>query len=357
VTEVGRKLDELDTPVLWVDLDLMGKNIAYLSTTFQEAGVYWRPHVKGIRIPAVAHKAIAQGAIGVTCATLGEAETMAAAGIRNILIANQIVGPRKALRAASLVRHADVIVAVDGEQNVAELSAAAVATAVELQVVVEVNIGMNRAGVLPGDPAVELSRLVHSTPGLRFVGLMGWEGQTRKEADRNRRRQLIEEAIGQLTRSADACRAAGLPVRIVSAGGTGTYYVTASMPGVTEIQAGGAVFSDVRSQEWGDPTEPSLFVRATVVSRPRPDRIIVDAGFKVLPTAHCQPRPRHDLPMQSLAMSAAHGTMHLRRSDASIRVGDRLDFVVGYGDSTVFLHDRLFGIRDETVEVVWAIRA
>jgi D-serine deaminase-like pyridoxal phosphate-dependent protein len=145
-------------------------------------------------------------------------------------------------------------------------------------------------------------------------------------------------------------------VRIVSAGGTGTYYATASMPGVTEIQAGGAVFSDARSREWGDTTQPSLMVRTTVVSRPRPERVIVDAGFKVLPTAHCQPKPRQDLPIETFAVSAEHGTLHLRRPDLGIKVGDKLDFVVGYGDSTLFLHDRLYGIRGEIVEIVWPIR-
>jgi len=356
VTEINSRKSDLDTPVLWADLGVMESNIAYLADYFQSAGTSWRPHTKGIKVPAIAHQAIAAGAIGVTCAKLAEAEVMAASGISDILIANQIVGPTKTARLANLRCHADVKAAVDNPANVAELGAAARAKGVEIGVVVEVDVGMRRAGVAPGLPALDLSRLVHDTAGLRYEGLMAWEGQARGEPDLEKRRSVINEAIGQLVSCAERCRAAGLSVNIVSAGGTGTFYVTAFQSGITEIQAGGAIFGDVASQSWGVETKPALFVRTLVTSRPVPERIVVDAGFKTLPTWYSTPQPVGLAGVESTAMSAEHGVLLLAAPNSEIQVGDTLDFVVGYGDVTVCLHDELVGIRDGIVEVVWPIQ-
>jgi len=355
VSEVGLDKRELDTPALWVDLDTLAHNIHDLAGTFAEAGVRWRPHVKGIKVPAIAHQALAAGALGVTCAKLGEAEVMVAAGITDILIANQVAGPKKVSRLVHLRQQADVKVAVDDAANVAELGRAAATRGVKLGVVVEVDIGLQRAGVSPGQEVLALSRAVHNTPGLCYEGLMGWEGHARAEADLDKRRPVIEEAIDLLVQSAELVRGDGLPVRIVSAGGTGTYHVTAFQPGVTEIQAGGAIFGDIASRDWGVDTAPCLFVRTMVTSRPAPDRIILDAGFKALPAWHNTPEPVGLPGVQSLRMSAEHGTVTLIRPNTGVQVGDAFDFVVGYGDETVCLHDRLYGIRDGTVEVVWAI--
>ena len=356
MNEVGLKKNDLDTPVLWVDLDLLAGNIAALVKHFKSAGVNWRPHTKGIKVPEIAHMAVAAGAIGVTCAKLGEAEVMVAAGIKDILIANQIVGVKKAVRLANLQRRADVKVVVDSEVNAAELGKAAQENGVEIGLLVELNTGMNRAGVLPGQPALELSRLVHRTPGLRYMGLMTWEGHSLSIEDLNSRHQEIKKAVGLLHESVQLCRNAGLPVKIVSCGGSGTYKVTPFLPGVTEIEAGGAIFSDARYRGWGVETVPSLFVQASVTSRPAPDRIIFDAGFKTMPGWAGMPEPTGLSGVKSMKMSAEHGTVTLDTPDSAVKVGDLFDFIVGYGDATVFLHDTLYGVRSGTVEVVWDIQ-
>jgi D-serine deaminase-like pyridoxal phosphate-dependent protein len=357
MTKIGRPRTELDTPALWVDLPALDANIQRLAGDCQSAGVGWRPHVKGIKVPAIVHRAMAAGAIGVTCAKVGEAEVMVAAGIRDLLIANQAVGPQKVARLVHLRRRADVKVAVDNPANVDRLDRAALDAGVELGVVVEIDVGMHRAGVAPGQPSLDLARRVHQTGGLRFQGLMAWEGHARRVQDLAQRRAVIEEAIGLLAYSADLCRRDGLPVSIVSAGGTGTYHVTASLPGVTEIQAGGGIFGDVSSRHWGVGTQPALYVQTTVTSRPAPDRVIVDAGFKTLPRWHSAPEAV-DLPgVRSFDTSAEHGMLILEAPNRDLRVGDRLDFLVGYGDETVLLHDRLYAVRDEFVEVVWPVAA
>jgi D-serine deaminase-like pyridoxal phosphate-dependent protein len=151
------------------------------------------------------------------------------------------------------------------------------------------------------------------------------------------------------------CRQAGLPVEIVSAGGTGTYYATAYEPSITEIQAGGGIFGDVTSRGWQDETEQSLFVRSTVTSRPAADRVILDAGFKALPMWKGVPEPVGLDGVVGYATSAEHAVLTLAAPNETLQVGEALDVRVGYGDMAVVLYDRLYGVRDGAVEVVWDI--
>jgi len=354
--EIGLAKHELDTPTLWVDLACLERNITYLAAHFKAAGVDWRPHTKGIKTPAIAHKLIAAGAIGITCAKLGEAEVMAAAGIRDILVANQVVGRPKVTRLVNLRPHANVKVAVDSLHNVAEIGVAAAAKGVVIGVLIEVNTGMNRAGVEPGQPTLDLARQISVTPGVRFMGLMAWEGHTLESTDLAEKRQQIEHSVGLLTATAQRCRDAGLPVEIVSAGGSGTYSVTPFLAGVTEIQAGGAIFCDQTYQKWGVDLEPALFIQCTVTSRPAPTRIITDAGYKTATKGYLPPRPIGVENIKTIALSAEHGIITLDAPNTAVKVGDTLDLIVGYGDATVFLHETIYGIRDGIVETAWAVQ-
>lgn len=353
--DIGQPKDQLDTPALWVDIERLEENIAKLAAHFQTAGVQWRPHFKGIKIPSIAHKLIKAGAIGITCAKLSEAEVLALAGIGDILIANQIVGPHKTMRLAHLQHSADVKVAVDHPQNVAELGRAAVDHGVEIGVLVDVNTGMERTGTTPGEEAVALSSLVHQTAGLRYLGLMAWEGHTLVNEDPAVKEQEIYKAVNLLLDTAAQCRSAGLPVTIVSGGGSGTYKITPFIPGMTEIQAGGAIFSDVAYQSWGVETTPCLYIRTRVTSRPASDRIIIDAGFKAMPVWHATPKALGIEHIKKHATSAEHGILTLDQPNHDIGIGEAFDFIVGYTDSTLFLHDTLYGIRRGKIEVVWEI--
>jgi D-serine deaminase-like pyridoxal phosphate-dependent protein len=356
MTEVGMAKAELDTPALWIDMECMERNIAALSADLRRAGVNWRPHVKGIKTPAIAHRLIQAGAIGVTCAKLGEAEVMAAAGIYDILIANQVVGPQKLQRLVRLRRYADVKVAVDSVDNVREIGAAAVAAGVEIGLLVELDTGMKRAGTSPGEASLQVAQVIAGTPGTRFMGLMAWEGHNLSHEDLLMKRNGIEDSVGQLVSTAELCRAHGLDVPIVSGGGSGTYMVTAFIPGITEIQAGGAIFCDVSYQKWGVQLEPALYIQAMVTSRPAPDRVICDAGFKTMPRGFSTPRPV-GLEVKSLLLSAEHGIITLSEANHHLKAGDKIDIMVGYGDATVFLHDTLYAVRNGVVEAVWTIQA
>ena len=173
---IGIHKTELDTPALLIDLDKMEANIQTMATYFTTVGAMLRPHMKTHKTPIIAHKQIAAGAIGVTCAKLGEAEAAIHAGIRDVLIANQIVGTQKIARLINLARHSEIMVAVDSSQNVQAISEAASAKGANVRMLVEVNVGMDRCGVEPGKPALELANLIHQSPNVSFEGLMGYEG-------------------------------------------------------------------------------------------------------------------------------------------------------------------------------------
>src|SRR5437773_5459042 len=211
---IGQHKSALDTPALLVDLEVMEANIARIVATCRAHGVAWRPHSKAHKTPEIAQMQIAAGAIGVTCAKLGEAEVMAAAGIQNILIANQIVGPIKIGRLVELADRADTIVCADSIENLMELDAAFTRANKRLRVAIEVDIGMNRAGVEPGAPVVAFAREIANRPGLRFAGVVGWEAHATTIGDAAKKEQTVRAAVSLLTASARACLEAGYKVEV-----------------------------------------------------------------------------------------------------------------------------------------------
>lgn len=353
---VGQPKQALDTPAFLIDLPALDRNIARIAETCRSAGVNWRPHTKGLKSPPLAERLLAAGAFGITCAKTSEAEVMAEAGIQDILIANQVVGQPKIARLLRVRSLADPIVAVDSVENVQELNVTALGAGVILRVVVEVDTGMHRAGTAPGEPAVDLARFVErECPGLRFVGVMGWEGHATRLADD--KQQRIVDAVGLLVQTAEACRAVGLPVEIVSCGGTGTYSITARQPGVTEIQAGGGVLTDIQYRENMGVAEHehAATILATVTSRPTPTRIICDAGKKTMSSDAAVPRPILAMAVRSVGLSAEHAKIELESPSIEPRIGDKIEFIVGYTDTTVHLHEELYAVQDGRVEAVWPV--
>ena len=355
---VGLPVDALDTPALLIDLDAFEDNIKTMASDIEARGASWRPHSKANKCPAIVQRQIAAGAIGVTCAKLGEAEVMAASGIQDILIANQIVGPIKARRLAALAGYADPIVAVDSLENVRELDDAARAHGTRPRVVIEVNVGMNRCGVDPGEPVLKLARAVTASDGLRFAGLMAWEGHVLGTKDHRERSGQIEKACRTLVGEAEALRAAGIPVEIVSAGGTGTYLTSSGVDGVTEVEAGGGIWGDIwYREELGANVRTALSLLVQVTSRPTPTRLIVDAGRKAIDPSLSTPRLNGVDVAGPGAFSAEHGIFELAAPSASPKVGDRLTFSIGYSDQCNHLHENYYGIRNGVIECVWPISA
>ncbi|MDE0316792.1 MAG: DSD1 family PLP-dependent enzyme [Candidatus Poribacteria bacterium] len=357
---IGRHKTELDTPALLIDLDKMEANIQKMADYFNNVSAELRPHLKTHKTPIIAHKQIEAGAIGITCAKLGEAEAVIHAGIRDVLIANQIVSPHKIARLINLAKHSEIMVAVDNAHNVQDISEAAKAKGVTIRVLVEVNIGMDRCGVEPGQPTLVLARQICQSPNLKFEGLMGYEGHTVAKPDRTERETATRESMQRLIETKHFLEKHGIDVSIMSGGGTGTFDITGSISEMTEVQAGSYVFMDStyrNVQGVGEKFDNALSVLATVVSRPEQDRIIVDTGLKVLTKEFGIPQPIGIPGLEMTGLSEEHGKMMVSNGDVSLTPGDKLEILPTHCCTNVNLHDRFFGIRDEIVESVWEITA
>jgi D-serine deaminase-like pyridoxal phosphate-dependent protein len=356
---IGRPLAELDTPALCLDLDALESNIARMAAHTRAHKVAWRPHAKAHKCPQIALLELAAGAIGITCAKLGEAEVFAAAGVRDILIANQIVGPQKMTRLRALREIADPIVCVDSAEHVAALSHAFAEAPEPLRVLIEIDVGLNRAGTAAGAPVVDLARKIVDSPGLRMAGIMGYEGHLLNIADADEKLSRIRDALSVLPETKAFLAQAGIACEIVSAGGTGSYEITPICPGVTETQAGGLVLMDAYYKHRCGVSgfEHALLVLAGVVSRPTPERAVIDAGRKCVHGDLHKPLVvgRDDIEVSRL--TAEHGDLTLGESARDLKIGDRLLLVPGYSDFTCVLHDEFVAIRKGVVEAVWPLAA
>lgn len=357
---IGMHKTELDTPALLIDLDKMEANIETMANYFSTVNADLRPHVKTHKTPIISHKQIAAGAIGVTCAKLGEAEAVIHAGIRDVLIANQVVGPHKIARLINLAKHSEIMVAVDNPDNVQAISEAAAAKGATVRMLVEVNIGMNRCGVEPGEPACKLAEKILQSPNLKFEGLMGYEGHTVAKQNQVERDAAAREAIQHLLDTKHYLEKHNVEVAIMSGGGTGTFNITGSIPEMTEVQAGSYIFMDSTYGNVGGVGEQfdrSLSVLATVVSRPNSDRVIVDTGLKVLAKEFGIPQPLGVNGVEMTGLSEEHGTIQVSDENISLKPGDKLEILPSHCCTTVNLHDRYYGIRQGIVESVWDIAA
>lgn len=356
---LGTLKSEIDTPALLVDLNALEANVATMADFCRQTGVAVRPHIKTHKTPAIARMQLDAGAIGLTCAKLGEAEVMVdEADARDVLIANQIVGPTKIARLVRLAHKADLMVAVDDATNVAQLGAAARAGGVALRVLVEVDVGRERCGVLPGEPTLALAHRVAETEGLCFAGLMGYEGHLVTLPDEAERADKVRAAFAPLIETKRRLEADGLLVGIVSGAGTGTYALTGRISGVTEIQAGSYVLMDRSySQVEGLPFRQALTLLTTVISRPAPDRAVVDAGRKSITVDLGLPQPTTWPELEVVSLSEEHGILRLAKPGQEPKIGDKLELVPSHVCTTVNLHDVFYALRGDTVEAVWPIAA
>lgn len=354
---VGCQKLELDTPALCIDLDVMESNVKSMAETIIGQGKQWRPHEKCHKTPAIAHLQMKAGAIGVTCAKVSEAEVMAAGGVRDVLVANMVVGPKKWERVASLCRYADPIIACDHYAQVEPLAEFCRKHGVAPRVIIEVNIGLDRVGTRPGRDTLELAEGISKLKGVRFAGIMGYEGHLLKVEPVEEKRKKIGDAMGVLQHCHDLIVGKGLNCDIVSAGGTGSYQYSAACPGITELQAGGGIFADPMYQKMCGVTglNYSLTVLATVVSRPMLEKAVLDSGRKTLNPDNCLPLVKGYPDAEITRMSAEHCELKLGGESQRLKIGDKVEIIVGYADFTTVLHDEFFGVRGDRVEVVWPI--
>ena len=346
--------EDLDTPVLCLDLDAMEANIKVVAANLAEYNIQWRPHSKAYKSPIIARKLIDAGAIGVTCAKLGEAEVMANEGVTDILVANLIVGEKKLRRLAALTKIADPIICIDHIDQLTTMSEIMQQEGTECRAIIEINIGLDRVGIEPGEPTLALAKAIHTAPGVKFAGIMGYEGHLLCIADDAEKEQQINAALDILGESAEAIKAADIPCEIVSCGGTGSYLISRKHPAVTELQCGGVIMMDqfYETECKIEGMQKALTVLATIVSRPTEERAVIDAGRKTYDMSSTDPIVLQPAGITVTRQSAEQGEKLLHESARNLSIGDRLEIVPGYSDMTCVLHNHFYAFRNNELEAI-----
>jgi 3-hydroxy-D-aspartate aldolase len=357
----GDPLDAVDTPALVLDLDAFERNVERMADAVRGMGVRVRPHAKSNKCPEIALRQIAAGAVGVCAQKVSEAEAMVDGGVGDVLVSNEVVGRRKLDRLAALARRARLAVCADDPLNVAALEDAAARAGVSLDVLIEVNTGMDRCGVEPGGAAVVLAGTIHASAHLRFAGIHAYAGSAQHVRGVAERRELIAAAAALVRATVQAIEDSGIPCPVVTGAGTGTFPFEAASGVYTEIQPGSYVFMDAdygRNDWTGFPAfEQSLFVLATVMSRPAADRAIVDAGLKALSVDSGMPLVQGWPGLAYVKASDEHGGLTIEPGAEAPSLGRKILLVPGHCDPTVNLHDWYVGVRAGTVEALWPITA
>src|SRR5689334_1397497 len=366
---LGMPLTEVDTPALIVDLDAFESNLGRMADFARAAGVRLRPHAKTHKSPEVARRQLALGAVGVCCQKVAEAEIMVAGGIGNVLVSNEVAGARKLARLAALARRAQIGVCVDNVENVAELDRAAAEAGATVEVLVEIDVGGRRCGVAPGDAAARLAHAVAATKHLKFAGLQAYYGSAQHVRQAEERRQHIARAVTDVRATQSALKAVGLSAAVVSGAGTGTYEHEAASEVYTELQPGSYVFMDAdyalnKRADGGafNSFEHALFVLASIMSAPVPERRVLDAGLKALAVDSGMPVPWRLPGAVYLRPSDEHGNLDVSACQAPPARGQKVLLVPGHCDPTVNLHDWYVGVRglggaDPRVEALWPVAA
>ena len=353
-------LATLDTPALVIDLDIVQRNLEKMQKKADTHSVSLRPHIKTHKIPELAHLQLRMGAVGITVAKVSEAEVMAEAGIKDIFIANQVVGERKLNRLAALSQHVDIAIGLDSFSAAEHLSAVCAASGLTMKYLIEINSGLNRCGVLPGKDAVELYQAVHTLPSLQFKGIFTHAGQVYGAGSLAEIREVSRHESKTMLETARALEQAGTPAEVVSVGSTPTMKVWQGHEGVNEIRPGNYIFHDAIQMSLGVATveECALSIVATVISRPARERAVIDGGSK----AFSSDRGAHGKEMASGfgivlgkkatldRLSEEHGIMSLD-PDEDLEIGDRVRLIPNHACAVVNLFDRAYGIsKGEVVE-------
>jgi D-serine deaminase-like pyridoxal phosphate-dependent protein len=355
---IGSPIEDLDTPALLLDGPASDRNLRTMADFFRDRRCRLRPHFKNHKCTTLARRQQAAGyTVGFTCAKLGEAETLAQTGIDNILVANQVVGPRKVARLIDLARKVDVTVAVDHEDQARAISEAAFAAGVTVGVLVEVDIGMRRCGVPPGEAALDLARRVAvlpNRPGIEFRGMQAYEGHVVYTTDFDQRARRVRESMAEAIRTRRLIEDDGIPVGVISGGATSTYRITGLIDGVDEIQAGTYPTRDWRYAELAPEFEIALSILTRVISK-RPGEAVLDVGSKGVGSEFGPPRikghPEVEIPFP---LSEEHCTI---RRAPEWRLGQTVHLIPSHACTTSNLYREIYVHEEGRVRDVWPIEA
>ncbi len=357
---VGDSLAAIGTPALVVDLERFERNLAMMAGATQ--GIRLRPHAKSHKCASIALAQLARGAVGICCQKTDEAAAFVAAGVRDILVTNEVVEPAKLARLAALARNATIGVLVDSPSVIPLLSGAARHADAMLDVYVEIDVGAQRCGVPPGKPALALARLLAGAPGVRFRGLHAYHGAAQHLRAPSERRAAVAGAASHALTTRELIERDGIECPIVTGAGTGTWRHERDSGVYNELQPGSYIFMDadygrnvVDAQDLR--FEQSLFVLAGVMSVPAADRAIVDAGLKSLAFDSGPPLVHARDGVDYVRASDEHGVLRVDASSSPLALGERIRLIPGHCDPTVNLYDFIVAVRSGIVEAVWPVDA
>lgn len=340
-------IHDLETPAILIDLDIMDANLNRIQQRCNDLGLQLRPHIKTHKIPDLAKIQLEKGASGIACQKVTEAEVFVDAGITDIQIPYNIVGEKKTARLAELAKRATVSVTVDSIPVAEGIAQAAQAAGVTIRVLTELVSDQNRTGTTP-EAALSLARRIQELDGVQFVGVMIYPAYASVRPRLLETITLLEEA--------------GIPVEVISGGGTGAILEADDFPELTEFRIGTYIFNDWRtvSRDWAQLNDCAMTIRATVVSANDPKRVILDAGSKTVTM------DTHDgvhgyiveyPEARFYRTSEEHGFLDFSAYEKMPVVGDIIHIIPIHTCIVTNLHDQIYGIRGENVEQVWSVAA
>ncbi|WP_228546392.1 alanine racemase [Halegenticoccus tardaugens] len=357
--------NEIETPALVIDLEVMETNIQGYVTFAEKHNVRLRSHVKTHKNAELAKRQSEYANnSGIVCQTLSEVEVMVKNGIDDIYLSYMVVGRKKLKRLVWLAQKLDrFATTVDGPGNIKPLQDVAADHGVKIDVILEIDVGLHRTGVSPGEPALTMTELIREQSNLNFRGLLSYEAHVKSEAETQTEYEAYcTEAMDQAQNTVELLEAEGIPVEEVKVGGTATSKYSGKHPVVTEINPGMYPFMDVGELEHRpfdiDKSDCAATVISTVISKPSEDRAIVDAGSKSLSMDKPQyPVPKHRDDIKYVNASEEHGWIDTTECSDPVDIGDRIEFIVPHVCTTINLHDTIVGVRDGCVEELWDVQA
>ena len=364
--QAGDPLGSIDTPTLVLDLDAFETNLARMQAWANQHGVGLRAHAKAHKCPQIALRQIEHGAIGICCQKVSEAVPFVQAGVKDILISNQIVGAPKLALLAELTRHARVAVCVDNADNLHAIAQAMQAAGTRIDILVEIDVGQGRCGVNTPETALALAQQAGTTPGTRFRGLQAYHGAVQHVREPAARADICREVAARIRSYVDVLQTAGLAVGTISGAGTGSAQFDAASGIYTELQAGSYAFmdADYAANHWQSDLqfEPSLSLLTTVMSVATPGRAVLDAGLKAMTTESGLPRVMHRPGVTVRQVNDEHTVLVIdggASGEAAVlpALGEKVHLMLPHVDPAFNLHDVVVTVRDGQVTGTWPIEA
>jgi D-serine deaminase-like pyridoxal phosphate-dependent protein len=348
---------EISTPALIVDYEILAKNIKNMAHFAKENKIKLKPHVKTHKCPLIAHMQLEAGAQGICVAKISEAEVFAASGIKDILITNEIISPEKIQRLLKLNQYTKTMVCVDSKKNIEDLERFANKLNQKIEILIDLNVGLNRTGVAPGEPALTLAKLIAQSPHLKLHGLQVYEGHLTYIKDFSQKEAQTHACMKQAIETKELFLTNGIECETITAGGSGTYMITGKFPGITEIQPGTYVFNDHHIHSVVPDLEIALTVLTTVNNKPTKGIITLDMGSKSISNDMGDPLFKgYDKKIKVMALTEEH-CQCTYGSKLEFNIGDKLEAIPAHVCPTVNLYDFFYILKDGEVIGKWQISA